>query len=64
VCYEDEEAIEFENGPGGDRHALITWYRHGSSADTDDWKMVGFLYLDEGRLAADVPTRTLANLTT
>lgn len=23
--------------------------------------MVGFLYLDEGRLAADVPTRKLAN---
>jgi hypothetical protein len=60
-CYGDEEALEFEDEPGGERHALITWYRHGSSADVDDWSMVGFVYLDEGRLAADVPTRTLAN---
>jgi len=61
VCYENEEAVDFENGPGGDRHGLMTWYRRGSSADADDWRMVGFLYLDEGRLAADVATRALAD---
>lgn len=61
VCYVDEEAVDIQNGPDGERHVLMTWYQRGPSAEEDDWMMVGFLYLDEGRLAADVPTRTLAD---
>ena len=61
VCYGTEEATDVETGPDGDPHALMTWYRHGPSADEDDWDMIGFLHVDKGRLAADVATRTLAD---
>jgi hypothetical protein len=60
LCYEDEEAIALENEPAGDRHAVLTWYQRGPSGDEDDWDEIGYLYLDETRLAADVPTRALA----
>jgi hypothetical protein len=56
----DHEGIELENGPDGEPNAAITWYRRSGLAN-DDWKMIGFLFLDEGRLAAAVPTRTLTD---
>jgi hypothetical protein len=61
VCYVDEEAIDMQNGPDGEPHVLMTWYQPGPSAEEDDWVMIGFLYIDQGRLAADVPSRMLAN---
>lgn len=61
VCFGDEEAIDIENGPSGEPHVLMTWYRRGPSADKDDCRMTAFLYLDEGRLAADVSSRMLAD---
>jgi hypothetical protein len=60
VCFGDEEAIDDEDGPEGDPHMLMTWYERGPSADPDDWQMIGYLYLEEGHLAADVPTPALA----
>jgi hypothetical protein len=60
VCFGDEEAIDIENGPGGEPHVLMTWYQRGPSEEADDCRMTAFLYLDEGRLAADAPSRMLA----
>ena len=59
-CFEDEQSIDVQTGPGGDRHALITWYRRGPLPDPDDWRAVAYLYLGEGHLAADVATATMA----
>jgi hypothetical protein len=61
ACFGDEEAIDIDNRPDGEPHLLITWYRRVASSDADDCKMSAFLYLDEGRLAADVSSRMLAN---
>lgn len=57
----EKEAIDMGSWPEGEPSALITWYHRPPSPSEDDWKMIGFLYLDEGRLAADVPTRALAD---
>ena len=61
ACYGDEWALDEEHGPDGEPHMLLTWYEPGPSAERDDWEAIGYLYLDEGRLAADVPTPTLAD---
>jgi hypothetical protein len=61
TCFGDEEAIDEENGPDGEPHCLLEWYEPGPSGEEDDWNQVGYLYLDEGRLAADVPAPALAD---
>lgn len=61
VCFGDEEAIDEENGPDGTPRMLLGWYEPGPSGEDDDWNEIGHLYLDEGRLAADVPTPALAD---
>jgi hypothetical protein len=60
VCYSDGEAIDNEDRPEGEPSVLLTWCQRGPSADPDDWMMIGFLYLGERCLAADVPTGALA----
>ena len=55
----DRESIEIETSQQGEPHARITWYRRGPETNGEDW-IVGFMYLDEGRLAATVPTLSLA----
>jgi hypothetical protein len=55
-----EEAITIDNGPDGEPHAVITWYQPGPAGHEDDYRMIGILSLDQGRLSADVPTGTLA----
>lgn len=61
LCYEDEFAIDLENGAVGEPHALLTWYQRGPSAEWNDWAAIGYLYLDEGRLTAVVPARMLSD---
>lgn len=60
VCFGDEEAIDIENGPTGEPHVFMTWYRPGPSGERPDCTMTALLYLDEGRLAADVASQMLA----
>jgi hypothetical protein len=61
ACFGDEWALDEEHGSDGDPHLLLTWYEPVRSAERDDWEGIGYLYLDEGRLAADVPTPALAD---
>jgi hypothetical protein len=61
VCYETEEAVDLDNGPDGDLHALISWYERGPLLDSDDWRMLGFLWLDGNGLAADVASKRNAD---
>jgi hypothetical protein len=56
-----EEVLDVENGPEGEPRVMITWYEPGSAEASDPWREIGFLYVDDGRLAADVPTSTLAS---
>ena len=55
------EFHELEIGSDGEPHALIAWYRTTPHITGDARKIAGFLHLDEGRLAATVPTRVLAD---
>ena len=61
ACYGDEEALDEENGPDGEPHMLLGWYEAGDSGDDEDWEEIGYLYLDEGWLAADLPAPALAD---
>jgi len=60
VWCRDEESVDIENGPDDAPRILMTWYEPAPSVDPDDWKMIAFLYLEEGRLAAHVATRAIA----
>ena len=61
VCYDDDDYVEVSIGPRGDPHALFMWFERRPSDDPDDWVCIGYLYLTDGRLAADVPSRRLAD---
>jgi hypothetical protein len=60
VWYGEEEGIEDETGPDGIPRVLISWYEPPPPSKPEDRKALGFLYLDDGRLAAHVATRALA----
>jgi hypothetical protein len=60
VWYGEEEAIDDETGPDGVPRLLMSWYEPPSPPQPEDRKALGFLYLDDGRLAADVATRAIA----
>jgi hypothetical protein len=55
-----EEVLDIENGPEGEPRVMFTWYEPGSAEARNEGREIGFVYLDDGRLAADVPTPTLA----
>jgi hypothetical protein len=59
MWYGEEEAIEDETGPDGILRLLISWYEPPPPPEPKDRKALGFLYLDDGRLAAHVATRAL-----
>ena len=56
-----KEAIDLGSWSDGEPSAMITWYHRSPSFSEEAWKMIGFLHLDEGRLAADIPTHALAD---
>jgi hypothetical protein len=60
VWYGDEEAIDDETAPDGVPRLLMSWYEPPPPPHPEDWRALGFLYLDDGRLAADVATRAIA----
>jgi hypothetical protein len=55
----EEYGIEDETGPDGIARVLISWYEPPPPPQPEDRKALGFLYLDEGRLAAHVATQAL-----
>ena len=59
VWHGKEEAIEDETGPDGILRLVISWYEPPPPPEPGDRKALGFLYLDDGRLAAHVATRAL-----
>lgn len=60
VWYGEEEAIDDETGPDGVPRLLMSWYEPPPPPDPEDRKALGFLYLADGCLAADVATRAMA----
>jgi hypothetical protein len=60
VWYGEEEGIDDETGPDGVPRLLMSWYEQPPPPHPEDRKALGFLYLDDGRLAADVATRAIA----
>jgi hypothetical protein len=60
VWYGQEEAIDDETGPEGAPRLLMSWYEPPAPPQPEDRKALGFLYLDDGRLAAHVATRAIA----
>jgi hypothetical protein len=60
VWYGEEEAIDDETGPDGVPRLLMSWYEPPPPPQPEDRRGLGFLYLDDGRLAADVATRAIA----
>lgn len=60
VWYGEEEAIDDETGPDGVPRLLMSWYEQPPPPHPEDQRALGFLYLDDGRLAADVATRAIA----
>jgi hypothetical protein len=61
VWYGEEEAIDDETGPDGVPRLLMSWYEPPPPPEPKDRRALGFLYLDVGRLAADVATRAIAD---
>jgi hypothetical protein len=59
-CYGGEEAIYDETGPDGVSRLSMTWYEPHPPHEPDDRRALGFLYLDDGRLAAHVAARGMA----
>jgi hypothetical protein len=60
ICY-DDDYVEMAIGPDGAPLALLMWFERGPSDDPDDWRCIGYLYLSDGRLSADVPSRAHAD---
>jgi hypothetical protein len=60
VWYGEEEAIDDETGPDGVPRLVMSWYEPPPPPRPEDRSALGFLYLDDGRLAADVATRAMA----
>jgi hypothetical protein len=60
VWRDQDEAIDDETGPDGVPRVCLSWYEQPPPPDADDRKALGYLYLDEGRLAAHVASRPMA----
>jgi len=60
VWRDQDEAIDDETGPDGVPRVCLSWYEEPRPPDADDRHALGYLYLDEGRLAAHVASRTMA----
>jgi hypothetical protein len=60
VWYGDDEAIHDETGPDGVPRLLMSWYEPPPPPNPEDRDALAFLYLDDGRLAAHVATRAIA----
>lgn len=60
VWREQDEAIDDETGPDGVPRVCLSWYEQPPPPDADDRHALGYLYLDEGRLAAHVASRPMA----
>ncbi len=60
VWYGEEEAIDDETGPDGVPRLLMSWYEPPPPPQPEDRRALGFLYLDDGRLAADVASPAIA----
>jgi len=58
--YGDEEAIHDETGPDGVPRLSMSWYEPPPPPEPDGRRALGYLYLDDGRLAAHVATRGMA----
>jgi hypothetical protein len=54
------EAMHDETGPDGASRLCLTWYEQPAPPEADDRQALGFLYLDERRLAAHVASRARA----
>jgi SEC-C motif len=60
VWRDEDEAISDETGPDGVPRLCLSWYEQPPAPDADDRHALGYLYLDEGRLAAHVASRPLS----
>src|SRR5262245_35938329 len=60
VWRDQDEAIHDETGPDGVPRVCLSWYEQPPPPDADDRHALGYLYLDEGRLAAHVASRPMA----
>jgi hypothetical protein len=56
----DEGHIRLSHGPDGAPHGFFMWSRFGPSGDPDVHELLGYVYLEDGRMTADVPSRRLA----
>lgn len=54
------EVMDDETGPDGVPRLTLTWYEQPAPPATTECDALGFLYLDEGRLAAHVASRATA----
>ena len=61
VWYGEEEAVRDETGPDGGPRLLMSWYEPPPPRDPGLRDALAYLYLDDGRLAADVATRAMAD---
>lgn len=57
VWRDQDEAIDDETGPDGVPRVCLSWYEQPPPPKVDDRHALGYLYLDEGRLAAHVASR-------
>jgi hypothetical protein len=60
VWRDAHKAISDETGPDGVPRLCLSWYEQPPSLDADDRHALGYLYLDEGRLAAHVASRPMS----
>jgi hypothetical protein len=58
--YGEEEAIHDETGPDGVPRLSMTWYEAPPPPEREHRRALGYLYLDDRRLAAHVATRGMA----
>jgi hypothetical protein len=59
VWRDQDEAIDDETGPDGGPRVCLSWYEQPPPRDANDRHALGYLYLDEGRLAAHVASRAI-----
>lgn len=58
-CGEDE-AVDDETGPDGMPRLRVSWYEQPAPPEPDSRHALGYLYLDQGRLAAHVASQAMA----
>jgi hypothetical protein len=61
LWYGEEEAIDDETGVDGVPHLSLSWYEPPPPPEHEDRRALAHLYLGDGRLAAHVATRRMAN---